>query len=98
MKRPKSAAAAAKKKSVGFSSHNQTIDAPENAYAAPNFGVIAKKLEFQVSRAKDFETFKQIPRYSHSPLAVIHPAAVREIRPIWQPPKKLNFDGEKVVP
>ena len=46
MKRPKSAAAAAKKKSVGFSSHNQTIDAPEDAYAAPNFGVIAKKMEF----------------------------------------------------
>jgi hypothetical protein len=49
-----------------------------------------------VSRAREFETFKNIPRYSHSPLAVIHPAAEREIRPIWKPPKKLNFDGTTV--
>jgi hypothetical protein len=58
--------------------------------------VIAKKLEFRVEKAKEFESYKQIPRYSHSPLAVIHPVPSRDIRPVWMPPKRLNFDGSHV--
>lgn len=96
MNRPKSAAAKAKK-SVGFSSHNQTIDAPEHAYpSGANFGVIAKKMEFRVQRVQESENFRQIPKYSHSPLAVIHPTASRDVRPVWKPPRNLGFDGSSV--
>jgi hypothetical protein len=66
------------------------------AYAAPNFGVIAKKLEFRVQKAKEFESFRQIPKYSHSPLAVIHPTPSKDERPVWKPPKNLGFDGSRV--
>jgi hypothetical protein len=66
MKRPKSTATGRAKKSVGFSMHNQTIEPPAEKYVDTNFGKIDKKLEFRVERAKEFESFRQIPKYSHA--------------------------------
>lgn len=94
MKRPKSTATGRAKKSVGFSMHGTSIEAPDAVYGtAANFGQVQRKLEFKVSAAKEFEKFRQIPKYSHSSLAVIHPSPTREQRTIWKPPSKLGFDG-----
>ena len=46
-----------------------------------------------VSQAKEYETFKQLPKFSHIPLAVIHPA-VRDRR---RAPIKATPDMEKEI-
>ena len=78
--RPKSAAAGGKqKKSVGFSLHGTKIEAPsDDQYGQSNFGKIERKYEFKVSKAQEIEEFRNLPRFSHSPLAVIHPPVRRE--------------------
>ena len=47
-----------------------------------------------MSKAHEFESFRQIPKYDHKALAVIHPSPVREKREVWKPDRNLNFDGE----
>ena len=47
-----------------------------------------------MSKAKEFESFRQMPKYTHKELAVIHPSPTREMRDIWKPDRHLNFDGE----
>ena len=54
-------------------------------------------MEFKVEKAKEYETYKQLPKYSKPILSVIHPA------PLYQPPAKghkppktMLFDGEPV--
>ena len=79
--------------------HGQRIEAPDAVYGTTaNFGKIEKKLEFRVEKAKEFESFRQIPKYKHASLAVIHPSPTREKRKIWRPASSLGFDGLKNQP
>ena len=53
-----------------------------------------KPLEFFVEKAREFESFKQIPRYSKPSMAVIHPSPEKVRKePSHKPPKTLLFDG-----
>ena len=55
-------------------------------------------LEFTVEKAREFETFKQIPKYSHATLAVIHPSPVKVERKMKHvPPATLAFDSTKAT-
>ena len=54
-------------------------------------------MEFKVEKAKEYETYKQLPKYSKPFLSVIHPY------PLYappgkghKPPKTMLFDGEPV--
>ena len=51
-------------------------------------------LDIYVAKAKEFESFKQMPRFSHALGAVIHPSPTKvEKEPRHRPPKSLQFDG-----
>jgi hypothetical protein len=53
-------------------------------------------LEFNVEKAKEFESFKNIPRFSHKPLSVIHPSPTKVDRKLKHvPPSTLAFDGNR---
>lgn len=46
--------------------------------------------DFYVAKAKDFESFKQLPRFSHKLGAVIHPSPTKNKRvPAHRPPRTL---------
>jgi hypothetical protein len=54
-------------------------------------------MEYNVAKAKEYETYKQLPKYSKPVLSVIHPP------PLYAPPgkghrapKTMLFDGEPV--
>lgn len=52
-------------------------------------------LEFYVEKACEFESFKNIPRFSKPAMAVIHPSPVKSRKePRHKPPNTLLFDGE----
>ena len=56
-----------------------------------------KSLEFYVEKAREFESFKQIPRYSKPALAVIHPSPEKQKKePRHRPPKTMQFDGATI--
>jgi len=75
--RPKTSANTKGKKSVGFSLTGTKIEPPDDYQyqlgpnASKSSGNI--KEEFYVAKAKEFETFKNLPRFSHAMQAVIHP-------------------------
>ena len=51
-----------------------------------------------MAKAKEFESFKQIPRFSHKLGAVIHPSPTKVKRePTHKPPKTLQFDGSPLA-
>ena len=51
--------------------------------------------EFIVEKATEFESFKQIPKYNHPTLAVIHPSPTKVQRPVGhKTPKSLAFDSK----
>lgn len=51
-------------------------------------------LDIYVAKAREFESFKQMPRFSHPYGAVIHPSPTKfEKEPRHRPPKTLQFDG-----
>ena len=50
--------------------------------------------EFIVERATEFESFKQVPKYTHPMLAVIHPSPKKVKREVVHAaPKSLAFDS-----
>ena len=50
--------------------------------------------EFILSKAKEFESFKQIPKFSKTRLGVIHPSPIKIKKELSHiPPKSLLFDG-----
>ena len=54
-------------------------------------------LEFNVEKAKEFESFKNIPRFSHKPLSVIHPSPTKVDRKLKHiPPSTMAFDATRV--
>ena len=54
------------------------------------------KLEFNVAKAKEFETFKQIPKFSKPKLSVIHPPALyAKPDPGHKAPKSMVSDGNE---
>ena len=78
MNRPKTAGG---KKTVGFLMHGTKIEPPEEHKSQLlNTGNQFKnvKTDFKNSKAREFETFKQIPRFSHANLAVINPPPFKE--------------------
>ena len=54
------------------------------------------KCEFKVSKASEYESFKQIPKFNHVSMAVINPPPFKKEIDIWKPPNNLQFDGSKV--
>ena len=99
--RPKTAGGKPAKKSVGFSLQGTKIEPPEDDYQRST-GTSNKfkntKEEFFVAKAKEFESFKNLPRFSHAMGAVIHPRPVKKEIHIRQPPKTLQFDGRTENP
>ena len=54
--------------------------------------------DIYVAKAREFESFKNIPRFSHKLGAVIHPSPSKLKREqTHKPPKTLNFDGVPVA-
>lgn len=52
------------------------------------------QIEFILSKAKEFESFKQIPKFTKTRLGVIHPSPVKiKKEPSHIPPRTLLFDG-----
>ena len=53
-----------------------------------------------VSQAKEFETYKQIPKFSHIPLAVIHPSnrlkKRQPVRPTPDMEKEINISPARI--
>ena len=88
--RPKTAQSKGKK-SVGFSLTGTKIEPPDDyTYSQGTTNKFKNyKSEFQTSKASEFESFKQIPRYSHASLAVIHPPPFKRTTKAWEPPKNL---------
>ena len=78
-RRPQTAVKPATKKKVGFALQGTKIEAPDtidmdaSMQHAKGRARITQK-EVYVEKAKEFESFKQIPKYSHPALAVIHPS------------------------
>ena len=51
-----------------------------------------------MEKAKEFESFKNIPRFSHKPLSVIHPSPTKVDRKLKHvPPSTLAFDASPVT-
>ena len=51
-------------------------------------------VDIYVAKAKEFESFKQMPKFSHPLGAVIHPSPSKIDRaPAHRPPGTLQFDG-----
>ena len=92
--RPKTAGC---KKTVGFALTGTKIEPPDDHKYQQNVTKFRNtKHEFLVAKAKEFETFHQIPRFTHALGAVIHPPPHREPREIWKPASTLAFDAAKV--
>jgi len=54
-------------------------------------------IEFKVEKAREWETFKNLPKFSHPALSVIHPpSVVKRPEPGHMPAKSLQFDGAPV--
>jgi hypothetical protein len=47
----------------------------------------------KVSKAKEFETYKNLPKYNHVPLAVIHPSPRKKKSPEASPTPPLKVTG-----
>jgi hypothetical protein len=96
--RPKTAASNKAKKSVGFSLTGTKIEPPDDYVFSQGQtkASTTHKSEFYVAKAKEFESFKQIPRYSHATLAVIHPPPLKHPKDVWKPPRDLSFDASIV--
>ena len=86
------------KKSVGFSLTGTKIEAPEEQLAVQGTKnkMQRRKPNYNVSKAHEFESFRQLPKYSHASLAVIHPPPKKVSKEVWQPDRRLGFDGESV--
>lgn len=84
--RPKTAGGKPAKKSVGFALQGTKIEAPDEDYQYSK-GASNKyknvKEEFYVAKAKEFESFKNLPRFSHAMGAVIHPRPVKREVNVW---------------
>lgn len=51
-------------------------------------------MDIYVAKAREFESFKQMPRFSHPLGAVIHPSPSKlQKEPRHRPPKTMTFDG-----
>ena len=86
------------KKKVGFSLNGTKIEAPDMSGTdmVKTQALRSTLLEFHVEKAKEFESFRQIPKYSHKPLAVIHPSPTKvKKEPRHVPPSTLAFDSTK---
>ena len=59
---------------------------------------VPRASNYNVSKAHEFESFRQIPKYTHASMAVIHPVPQTVTKEVWKPDRKLNFDGTPVVP
>ena len=88
-----------KPKKVGFAPGKTQIPAAgsnpiEQSPTRQNAKFTQSYVEFEVEKAREFEPYKQLPRYSHTPLAVISPLPKRKIKELSHiPPKSLAFDG-----
>jgi hypothetical protein len=58
---------------------------------------VPRKANYNVSKAHEFESFRQIPKYTHANMAVIHPISDKVSREVWKPERNLNFDGSTVA-
>lgn len=55
------------------------------------------QIEFILSKAVEFESFKQIPKFTKTKLGVIHPSPIKiKKEPTHIPPKTLLFDGQSI--
>lgn len=88
---------AGKKKTVGFSLTGTKIEPPDD-YKYQQ-GITNKfstvKSDFKVAKAKEFQTFQQLPKFSKPLGAIIHPPPHRQEMNVWGPDTNLQFDGAK---
>jgi hypothetical protein len=57
-------------------------------------GGITSNVKFlKVEKAKEFETFRNLPKFNHVPMAVIHPSPRKKIRPETSPTPNLALTG-----
>jgi hypothetical protein len=47
----------------------------------------------KVEKAKEFETFRNLPKFNHVPYAVIHPSPRKKSRPSMSPTPNLTMSG-----
>lgn len=93
--RPKTAGG---KKSVGFALTGTKIDPPDEYKNQQGMNKFKNTKEnYYVNKAKEFESFHQIPKFSHALGAVIHPPPYKRDREVWKPAKNLAFDGTRQV-
>lgn len=90
--RPKTQGA---KKSVGFALTGTKINPPEDTtYSLGQSNQFKNvKTDFKVNKAKEYESFLQIPKFSHAHMAVIHPPPFKKEVERWKPDGNLQFDG-----
>lgn len=59
-------------------------------------GSIASNVKIlKVEKAKEFESFRNLPKFSHVPMAVIHPSPRKKKRLAQSPTPKLALTGNK---
>ena len=94
--RPKTQGA---KKSVGFALTGTKIGPPDDTTytQGQSHQFRNMKTDFAVNKAKEYESFLQIPKFSHANMAVIHPPPFKKEKPIWKPDGNLQFDGQPVT-
>jgi hypothetical protein len=47
----------------------------------------------EVAKAREFESFRNLPKFSHVPMAVIHPSPKKAFKPDPEPTPDLNVSG-----
>ena len=76
---------------------DSTMPSSTAALTTKNSWAKQKYFDIPVAKAREFESFKQIPKYTHAPLAVICPPPWRQTKePRHVPPRTLAFDGSRV--
>lgn len=83
------------KKSVNFALTGTKIGPPDDVTQSKGISNQYRntQTEFRVNRAKEYESFLNIPKFSHQNMAVIHPPPFKRERKHWMPASDLQFDG-----
>lgn len=102
-----------KKKKVEFSSKNEKIDSHmldhfledldghggghHSSKTKKKDFIKSNKLEYKVAKAKEFPSYKNLPKFSHPSLSVIHPPSTPQpVKRMHKPPRDLMFDGSHI--
>ena len=60
-----------------------------------DFGFQSNVKLLKVEKAKEFESFRNLPKYKHVPLAVIHPSPRKKVRPSRSPTPNLTMTASQ---